>query len=737
MKISSLEGVGFNLIINDEGMIICHSDETLNYENVSDVYDLPDDFVEQMHNVHTGEFSCKVDGKKCTVFTSELSNDWHMLIIAEQTQLYSKVWPQFIINVCLYSFIFVLIVILSIHSLISERRYFIKINEMKEEDRKKEYDANILRIEKENALQANKAKSDFLALMSHEIRTPINAIIGMNEMVLRESKDENIIDYAHHIKYSGNVLLGLVNTILDFSKIEEGKMELVSVKYSLLPVLNQLVTVVKPRLKDKVVFEYEYDENLPKMLEGDDVRLAQVVMNLLTNAVKYTEKGSIKLTIKEVGRDEENVDIFFSVKDTGKGIRKEDQDQLFESFKRIDEKNNRNIEGTGLGMSIVAKLLELMGSKINVESEYQKGSEFSFVIKQKIIDPAPSGKLEDYVETETDDGYEEVLYAPETSVLVVDDNDMNREVAKNLMKQNGIVPDLASSGFEAIEMIEFKDYDIVFLDHRMPKMDGLETLAKLKERNLVKEGMAVIALTANAISGSKEKYLEAGFDDYMSKPIDARVLEEILEKYIPKDKQKTVKKEETKENKKEDSGKEVKSETEKTETKSTEESKAKGNTKEESKDNSEKKTKEEIIDYIQPKDFEQFENVDDFEAPSDIIERLRQSGLGVGAGLFYCQRNEQLYIKMVYNFAENHDSIKEELMNELDKENLDGYADKIHSIIVLAKTIGALDLSRQGKKVEEAARNNDEKYIFDNHEKFMGEYGNMTLKIMTVLKKSE
>lgn len=382
---------------------------------------------------------------------------------------------------------------------------------------------------------ANKAKSAFLANMSHEIRTPINAILGMNEMILRESKEAPIQEYASNIENAGKTLLSLVNSILDFSKIEDGKMEIIPANYDTASLINNLVNSVTERAKAKSLdFRVDVDETLPSVLQGDDIRITQVILNLLSNAVKYTEQGGITLTMQDVGRGDGMIDILVSVQDTGIGIKQEDMGKLFESFERIDEKRNRNIEGTGLGMSIVLRLLNMMGSELNVESVYGEGSVFSFTLRQRIIDEEPIGNYsERLMRSAARIERKACLLAPDAKVLVVDDNEMNLKVAKNLLKLNGIIPDLVDSGAEAIRMMREKDYHIVFLDHMMPGMDGIETLHELRRLNLAKSGTVIIALTANAIVGAKETYLQEGFDGYLSKPIEIPQLEELLIRCLP------------------------------------------------------------------------------------------------------------------------------------------------------------------------------------------------------------
>ncbi len=329
-------------------------------------------------------------------------------------------------------------------------------------------------------------------------------------------------------------LLSLINSILDFSKIEDGKMEIIPVRYDLATVVNNLVNSIAQRAKDKSLdLSVNVDEGLPTVLYGDDLRISQVVMNLLINAVKYTDRGSVSLNVSEDRRENNSVYITYKVSDTGIGIRKEDMDKLFGSFERIEETRNRNIEGTGLGMSIVTRLLDRMDSSLNVESVYGEGSEFSFVIRQDIVDPHPVGDYRKRLGITEYTGSQTHPYVTGAKVLVVDDNEMNLKVAAGLLKLNGIKPNLAFSGAEAIERMKETPYDLVFLDHMMPEMDGMETLKILKENDLIPKGCAVIALTANAVVGVGDLYLNAGFSDYLSKPIDVERLEDKLVKFLP------------------------------------------------------------------------------------------------------------------------------------------------------------------------------------------------------------
>lgn len=385
--------------------------------------------------------------------------------------------------------------------------------------------------------KSNQAKSDFLAKMSHEIRTPINAVLGMNEMILRESKDAETRKYAMDIKTSANALLSLINDILDTSKIESGKLEIIPVEYALDSLLNDVVNMIYVKMKDKQLdFLLKVEETIPNGLFGDDVRIRQVLINLLNNAVKYTEKGSVMLGVSAAKKDE-GIELHFMVKDTGIGIKQEDLPKLYAAFERIEEERNRNVEGTGLGMNIVVDLLNLMGSRLKVDSEYGKGTTFSFAIYQSVVDNQPIGNFDKRSENlYQEETYEASFTAPEAKILVVDDNEINRRVFKGLLKRTLVQIVEASSGYECMELVQKERYDIIFMDHMMPEQDGIETLHRMKKLSGNKcSDVPVIALTANAIVGAKERYLEEGFDDYLSKPIQGAKLEAIVKRYLLKE----------------------------------------------------------------------------------------------------------------------------------------------------------------------------------------------------------
>lgn len=392
--------------------------------------------------------------------------------------------------------------------------------------------------EKQQALRASEAKGRFLANMSHEIRTPINAVLGMDAMILRESTQPEIKGYALDIQNAGQTLLSIINDILDISKIESGKLELIPVNYDFSSLIHDVVNMMKIKAEAKELkFELFVDENIPSRLFGDDVRIRQILVNLLSNAVKYTEHGSVKLSVGgKINGD--FVELSFSVKDTGIGIRKEDMEKLFAEFERLDEKKNRSIEGTGLGMSITKQLLGMMGSSLNVESVYGEGSEFSFVLKQKIMDLEPIGDLESRIKAQVSDyKYNELFRAPDARLLVVDDNSVNRKVFMSLLKSTHMQIDEAAGGEQCLEYVQKNKYDIIFLDHMMPGMDGIETLHKMRElSDYPCKDTPVVALTANAVTGAREMYINEGFNDFLSKPMNPEKTEKMIMNLLPRDK---------------------------------------------------------------------------------------------------------------------------------------------------------------------------------------------------------
>lgn len=389
--------------------------------------------------------------------------------------------------------------------------------------------------EKQMALSATEAKAQFLANMSHEIRTPINTILGMNEMILRENKDEKIEEYANYANNAGHMLLGLINDILDFSKIEAGKLEVIEKEYSLYAMLKDIEIAAEKRIENKgLSFHAEIDNMMPAVLKGDELRIKQILNNLLSNAEKYTEKGSVRFSVKGIQQGE-TYSLLISVVDTGIGIREEDINHIFDSFERADLNKTRNIHGTGLGLCITKQLIEKMKGSITVSSEYGKGSCFIVEIPQEVVSMVETKELKKQESELKRYSNTNHLIAPDARILVVDDNAINLTVTKALLERTKIKTDLAQGGMKCLEMTRKNKYDLILMDHMMPEIDGIETMNILRaEKDNVNCDVDIIVLTANAIHGAKEEYLANGFSDYLSKPLQPEELEATIAKYIKK-----------------------------------------------------------------------------------------------------------------------------------------------------------------------------------------------------------
>ncbi|MBO5155064.1 MAG: response regulator [Eubacterium sp.] len=542
-------------------------------------------------------------------------------------------------------------------------------------------------------VQANEAKSRFLANMSHEIRTPINGILGMDSILLKECKDENLREYAKNIQSAGQSLLSIINDILDISKIESGKLEILPIKYQLFSILNDCYNLTKVKLQNKSVeFVMQINENLPSWLYGDEVRIRQIINNFLSNAVKYTKEGKVTFCLDYEERSNGQILLVISVADTGIGIKEEDLGKLFEAFSRIEEKRNRNIEGTGLGLNLAKSLVDLMGGELSVESTYGKGSCFTAKIPQKIVDAKPMGdfskRYQQYLNT-SDDNVRSFL-APEAKILVVDDVAMNLKVVEGLLKETDIQIDTAVSGRECLECIKRKKYDLVFLDHMMPEMDGVETLQNMKLLPDHPNGETpVIMLTANAIVGAKEEYMKAGFTNYLTKPIRETELLEMLLKYLPieliceKDEQ--------------------------------------------------QKEGSEIEEQNASIDIERSETDMRADAPETgkmgQLEKLE--ALDVKTGLAYCMNEEDFYVEMLEEY------LRSDKVTDLERffidEDWDNYRTLVHALKSTSLTIGAVHLSGEAKALELAAKEADADYIRSHHKAVMEEYMGLTDQLRKIL----
>ena len=685
---------GYAFLVDQDGTIINHPDKS--YEMNGNASKNIED-TEYADAYHKGSvFGMKdYDGKyvSCYVEKSKISG-FTVVVVQNWWSVYG--------TVILIAMGFLLMIVISIVAVAVMISRFIS---WQEETNEKLVEAA------QTAVSAGKAKSRFLAQMSHEIRTPINAVLGMNEMILRESEDGSIQEYAQNIQSASKNLLSLINSILDFSKIEEGKMEIIPVRYDVAAMLGNVIHSIEGRAKDKgLIFEAHIDEKLPAALYGDDVRVSQVVTNLLTNAVKYTQEGRVDLYVSVQKKDDDNVSVAFRVKDTGIGIKKEDQEKLFESFTRLEETRNRNIEGTGLGMAIVTRLLDMMGSKLSMESEYGKGSEFSFVVEQMIVDATPIGDFKSRTKL-TERKAEETLYAPKARVLAVDDNEMNLKVIRNLLKLSGIVPDLANSGEEALQKLRGERYDVVLLDHMMPHVDGIETLQMAKEEGLIGATTTVIALTANAVVGARETYLEAGFDDYLSKPVEIKALEHMLRKYLP---------ESLVEYRSKASG----------QVKPAEHVKAVETDEGILEFAPETDSEEEILEFAPMEEEQSSKKGKDAQ---NALEQLAGQGLAVEEGIEYCGGEESFYQEMLLEYAESYEEREKELTGALKEKDWKTYSIKVHSLKSTAKTVGDGKVFEMARDLEAAAKAEKAEVIERDHGALVKEYEKKSIMIREIL----
>ncbi len=388
------------------------------------------------------------------------------------------------------------------------------------------------------ANQANVAKSLFLANMSHEIRTPINSILGMNEMILRECSDEHILEYADDIARSGDTLLNLINNILDFSKIESGKMEIHPGEYNLYDLIRECYHLVAPRAMQKdLPLEIVCEEDIPSDFMGDSARIKQVLVNLLTNGIKYTSYGKVKLNVSWRPMDDKDCILMFVVSDTGQGISEEDIALLFRVFQRVDEDRNKGVEGTGLGLALSKQLMNMMDGDISVSSTPGSGSSFTVSLPQRIVNPAPSGKFVLHKsEAPKRSKYKEAFHAPDAKILVVDDIEMNLKLMGALLKKTGLQISSALGGNAAVEMCKNEEFDIILMDHMMPPPDGYESMKLIRNAGGHNASIPIIVLTANAVEGAENTYMSMGFDGYLSKPVQSKDLEAMLLRFLPEEK---------------------------------------------------------------------------------------------------------------------------------------------------------------------------------------------------------
>ena len=658
--IEELAGKGdsdIEIVMDRKYQVIAHSDKSeVGKSYIKEQGTFGRALVDKLRSTDEKYFSFRFGDAEYIVYTMPVADSWLCLSVFDATATFAHLRRTFVLT------IFVSLLVISILLFLMTR--YEKYNQ-----------------KAETAVAASEAKSAFLSNMSHEIRTPINAVLGMNEMILRESHEPNVIEFSENIRTAGNTLLGLINDILDFSKIEAGKMEIIPVNYDLSSMFNDLVNMIHTRADAKgLELLLDFDRETPKLLFGDEVRVKQVITNILTNAVKYTEKGSVTFSVRHerIPEEPDSVLLHVAVKDTGIGIKPEDMKKLFSKFERIEEKRNRNVEGTGLGMAITLNLLEKMDSSLQVESEYGVGSNFFFKLRQQVIKWEPLGdyKTSYQANLKGQKKYHEKFTAPEALVLMVDDNPMNLTVFKSLIKQTKVQVDTANDGDEGLLLAQEKKYDIIFLDHMMPRKDGIETLQELKaQESGPNHTTTVICLTANAISGARERYMEAGFNDYLTKPIDADKLEDMLMTYLPEEKL-------------QEAGAEVAAVQE----------------------------NQEIPEELAPLKGATWLNLE---------QGIKNSG------------SVEAYLPLLKIFYESIEEMAATIEGFYAERNLKDYTIKVHALKSSARIIGAKDFGEEAQLLENAGKAENLNYIRAHHEAFLETYRGFQVQLAELFAKGQ
>ena len=564
-------------------------------------------------------------------------------------------------------------------------------------------------LEKQRAMEISDTKTEFLASMSHEIRTPINSILGMNEMILRENRDPAIESYANTIHRSGRMLLSLVNDVLDFSRIEAGRLEIIPADYRLSELLADIAFISREQTEQKGLdFEITVAPGVPDGLNSDEFRIKQILLNLISNAVKYTDKGKVSILVGGEYESDDTYRLSLAVQDTGRGIREEDRDHLFEAFRRSDLKVNRSIEGTGLGLAIVRNIVDSMNGRVGVQSVYHSGSTFTVELPQKVTDRTPvSENPEKTAQTAGISMHTATFTAPEARILAVDDNRPNLSIVNALLKETRMKIDLCTDGRQALTQCRKNQYDLILLDHMMPEPDGIQTLDMIRTDSHSKNrSTPAVVLTANAVAGSREMYMKAGFADYLAKPLDSRLLEETVRRYIP-------------ENKVHDGPP--------------------------PKDPEPGAMESEILE------FEPEDEAETNDTPTILAEQSEQpeqpvqpvpapapipeiEGIDRQTGLIHTGGSEDLLRQIMLDIAMETPDKVAALRRTARDGDLKGYRITAHSIKSLMATIGAGPLSEKARMHEYAANNGQKEYIIFHCEELIRDYETITERINEALK---
>ena len=533
----------------------------------------------------------------------------------------------------------------------------------------------------QEAETAGQAKEDFLANMSHEIRTPMNAITGMVELALRnEQIPEQEKEYLYNIQSAGEELLSIIDDILDVTKIDSGNLEITEEEYEITSIVHDVTNIIQVMLGEKEIeFTTEIDPKIPVRLKGDSVRIKQIMMNLLGNAVKYTEKGRIHLQLvsEPVEGQADHINLKISVADTGIGISEEQMGELFTIFKQVNSRRNRSAGGSGLGLAISKKLAELMHGTVGAESELGKGSTFIFTVPQEIIDGRPcidensQVALQTMLQKEADRkdqekrkkaGRQITFTAPDARILIVDDNKVNLKVAEGLLRPYHMNVETADSGSRAIEMVQSEHFDLVFMDHMMPVMDGVDATKIIREmQGEYFQKVAIVALSANAVRGAKEMFLEAGMNDFVAKPIEMRIMDRTLRRWLPEDKIVS--------------------------NKNTEEAASKGDTN---------------------------NQIDPYQ--------WQMEGIDVAAAMEYTDQDAELYREVLSDYRDSIHEKADVIDRAATDKDLEMYTIEVHSLKSTSKSIGALGLSKLAAELEEDGKNGNWELILAKTPKLLSMY---------------